>query len=52
MRGREAAFVHVASISPSPQLKQSSLQAGVKSPRECSKGGGNRAPCPCSHPFS
>lgn len=47
MRGREAAFVHVASITPSPQLKQSSLQAGVKSPRECLQGTGQ----PCSMPL-
>lgn len=52
MRGREAAFVHVASITPSPQLKQSSLQAGVKAQENVSKGGGNPAPCPCSRASS
>lgn len=40
----------MASITPSPQLKQSSLQAGPKAQESNTlKGGGNPAPCPCSH---
>lgn len=33
MRSGEVTLVHVGSTSPSPQLTQSPLQAGVKNPR-------------------